>query len=113
MPAILAVGAMITCPHGAPMNLVPSQTRVLVNNVPAFTIADKGPIAGCPFMIPVGPAMKPQPCMVNTWMMGSLRVLIGGKPALLQSSVGLCSSAEQIPAGPPIIGPAPPRVEAL
>ena len=31
------------------------------------------------------------------------RVLVGGQPALLQTSTGLCLSAEQIPQGPPTV----------
>ena len=30
-----------------------------------------------------------------------MRVTVGGQPAILQTSTGLCLSAEQIPQGPP------------
>jgi hypothetical protein len=35
------------------------------------------------------------------WLVPAARVLVGGQPAILQSSTGLCQSIEQIPAGPP------------
>jgi hypothetical protein len=45
--------------------------------------------------------IKPQPCMTVRWLMGATVAKQGGVPLLLQNSVGLCFSADQIPAGPP------------
>ena len=47
------------------------------------------------------------------WTVPATRVLINGQPALLQTSTGLCLSAEQIPQGPPIITVTQTRVSAI
>jgi hypothetical protein len=57
-------------------------------------------VAGCAFTVPPG---KPQPCVKVQWMVPATRVRIGGQFAILQSSSGLCQSAEQIPGGPPSV----------
>jgi hypothetical protein len=99
MPGFLVqVGATAMCPHAGQVSIVSSNTRVLLGGQPAATLADQFLIAGCPFTIP--PA-KPQPCVKVQWLAPATRVLIGGQPAILQTSSGLCLSAEQIPQGPP------------
>ena len=55
---------------------------------------------GCAFTVPPS---KPQPCLKVQWLVPAARVLVGGQPAILQSSSGLCLSAEQIPQGPPSV----------
>jgi uncharacterized Zn-binding protein involved in type VI secretion len=96
---LLHVGATAICPHGGQVTIIPSSPRVLVSGQPVATLADTTLVAGCAFT--VGP--KPQPCIKVQWIAGAVRVLIGGQPALLQTSLGLCLSAEQIPAGPPTV----------
>jgi uncharacterized Zn-binding protein involved in type VI secretion len=99
MPGFLVqVGATAMCPHAGQVSIVSSNTRVLLGGQPAATLGDQFLIAGCPFTIP--PA-KPQPCVKVQWLAPATRVLIGGQPAILQTSSGLCLSAEQIPQGPP------------
>lgn len=99
MPGFLFhVGATALCPHGGQVSVVPSSPRVLVGGQPVATMADTYPIAGCAFTVP-GP--KPQPCVTVRWLVPATRVLVGGQPAILQTSTGLCQSAEQIPQGPP------------
>ena len=97
---LLHVGASCTCPHGGQVTLQTSNARVLVNGTPALTLADLSPVAGCAFTVPPS---KPQPCVTARFSVGAARVFINGVPALLNTSVGLCSSAEQIPQGPPLI----------
>jgi hypothetical protein len=41
-----------------------------------------------------------------------MRVTAGGSPVILQSSSGLCKSAEQIPGGPPSVTVTQVRVSA-
>lgn len=91
------------CPHGASVTTVSSNTRVMVSGLPVATLADTSTIAGCPFQIPVGAGTKPQPCVRVQWLVPATRVMVNGQPALLQTSAGLCLSAEQIPQGPPTI----------
>ena len=110
MPFILNSTSVMTCPHAGQASHVPSQQRVLVQGAPALVLSDQGMIAGCPFTIP-GP--KPSPCTTLRWTVGATRVLAGGQPVLLQSSVGLCNSPEQAPQGPPIISVVQPRVQGM
>jgi hypothetical protein len=96
---LLHVNATVTCPHGAPATVLPAQSRVLLNGQPASAIADLHTVTGCPFNI----SGKPQPCVTIRWVVPSTRIRINGSPAVLQSSVGLCQSPEQVPQGPPNI----------
>jgi len=105
---VFHVGATALCPHGGQVQVISSNTRVLVNGMPVATVADQCLVAGCAFT--VGP--KPQPCVRVQWLVPAARVLINGQPALLQTSTGLCLSPEQIPQGPPNIVATQPRVSA-
>lgn len=97
---LLHVGAAAQCPHAGQVSVVTSNTRVLVSGQPVATLADTYPIVGCVFTVP-GP--KPQPCLTVRWLVPAARVRVNGSPALLQTSAGLCQSAEQIPQGPPTV----------
>ncbi len=103
------VGASAICPHGGQVSVVSGNTRVLVNGLPVALVSDTFPIAGCVFTIP-GP--KPQPCVLARFLVPATRVLINGQPALLQTSSGICQSAEQLPQGPPSIVATQTRVTA-
>lgn len=94
----MQVGATVLCPHGGQATIVPSQVRAMAGT-PVATLPDTTLVAGCVFT--VGP--KPQPCVMVRWLVPAGRVVLGGLPALVQSSTGLCFSAEQIPQGPPVI----------
>jgi uncharacterized Zn-binding protein involved in type VI secretion len=108
MPGPLVhLGATIFCPHGGPVNIIPTNTRVLVSGQPVATLGDTYLVAGCAFTIP-GP--KPQPCVRVQWLVPATRVFVNGQPAILQTSAGLCLSAEQIPQGPPVVAVTQPRV---
>jgi uncharacterized Zn-binding protein involved in type VI secretion len=108
MPGPLVhLGATIFCPHGGPVNIIPTNTRVLVSGQPVATLGDTYLVAGCAFTIP-GP--KPQPCVRVQWLVPATRVFVNGQPAILQTSAGLCLSAEQIPQGPPVVAATQPRV---
>lgn len=101
------VGATAICPHGGQVSVIPTSPRVFVGGQPVATMGDQYLIGGCAFTIP-GP--KPQPCVRVQWLVPAARVLAGGRPVLLQSSTGLCQSAEQIPQGPPSVVATQPRV---
>lgn len=106
---VVHVGAVGMCPHAGPLSIVSSNSRVLVSGMPVATVADQFIVAGCVFTVP-GP--KPQPCVAARWLTPATRVLVNGTPPVLQSSTGLCTSAEQIPQGPPAIVSTQPRVSA-
>lgn len=95
---VFHVGATALCPHGGPVSTVATQARVRVSGQPVATLADTYLIAGCAFTVP-GP--KPQPCVKVQWLVPAQRVRVGGQPVILQTSSGLCQSAEQIPQGAP------------
>jgi hypothetical protein len=104
MPGFLVhVGAQGTCPHAGQVTFTTTNARVLVSGQPAVTVSDVFTVAGCPFQIPIGTGTKPQPCVTGRWLVPSTRILINGQPAILQTSTGLCQSAEQIPQGPPTV----------
>lgn len=109
---IYHVGAMGMCPHSGQMTTAPGNPRVMVSGQPVVTMSDISTIVGCPFQIPVAPGVKPQPCITVQWLTPATRVTVGGMPVLLQTSTGLCKSAEQIPQGPPTITTNQPRVTA-
>jgi hypothetical protein len=94
------VGATAMCPHGGQVSTVPGSPRVLLGGQPAATMGDTFLVAGCAFTVPPG---KPQPCVKVQWLVPATRVRVGGQFAILQSSSGLCQSAEQIPGGPPSV----------
>ncbi len=104
MPDFLAhVGMTAICPHGSAINVISSNVRVKVMGQPVACLGDTFIVAGCPFQIPVGVGTKPQPCLTVQWLMPAIRVKVMGRPAILNSSVGLCLSPEQIPQGPPAV----------
>jgi len=115
MPGLfMHANATVQCTHGAPANIIPTQTRVLVNGLPVALITDQVVVAGCPFTLP---PPKPQPCVTVKWLMPSARVLINGQAAMVISAPGagpgLCQSAEQIPQGPPMVSAVQTRVTAM
>ena len=101
------VGAAAICPHGGQITTMKTGLpRVFAANQPVATVADQFMVAGCVFTVPPG---KPQPCVTARWLMPAIRVFVDNSPAVLQSSAGLCQSAEQIPGGPPSVLATQPR----
>ena len=101
------VGATAICPHAGQVTTIPTNPRVLVSGMPVATMGDTFLVGGCAFTLPGG---KPQPCVKVQWLVPATRVLVNGQPVILQTSVGLCQSAEQIPQGPPTVVATQPRV---
>jgi len=66
-------------------------------------LTDTHTVSGCPFQVPAPSGTKPQPCVTVMWQVGATQTKVNSTPVLLQSSVGLCYSAEQIPQGPPSV----------
>jgi hypothetical protein len=98
---LLHLAAVMACPHASgQVKAVTTNTRVLATGSPVLTVADTFTIAGCAFTVPPS---KPQPCMRVQWSAPATRVFVNGTPALLQTSIGICLSADSIPAGPPTI----------
>ena len=96
MPApILQFGCSMQCPHGAPVQVVPSQSRLRLGGAAALLASDGFVVIGCPFVL----GLKPQPCVAVQWVGPAQRVEVGGAAVLLGSSTGLCKSAEGIVQG--------------
>ncbi len=117
MPGLLLHGlADLKCPHGVPAQIVATQPRVLVSGMQVALMTDLITAMGCPFTVPPG---KPQPCALAKWLMPTTRVLVNGSPAMVTPppgpgpGPGLFQSADQIPAGPPILGVVQTRVIAM
>jgi hypothetical protein len=105
---MLQAGCTMKCPHGGTVQAIPSQSKVLLNGAPVLLVSDLAMVAGCAFT--VGP--KPQPCLTVQWSAPATRVTINGTAPLLQTSIGLCKSAEGIPQGMVLIVSTQPKASA-
>ena len=89
---ILQQGCTIRCLHGGMVNVTNTNKRVKVGGDYALLSTDTYNVVGCPFTLPNG---KLQPCVTVAWQGAAEKVKAAGKPVLLQTSVGVCKSAEQ------------------
>ena len=96
------------CPHGGQVQVVPSQTRMTLGGQPALLVSDLMVIVGCPFTV----GTKYQPCVTVEWTGPTVRAKINGQPLLLQTSIGLCKSAESVPQGTVLISGVQTKVKA-
>jgi hypothetical protein len=90
LPFILNANARLICAHGGQVMVIPKQVQVLVGGAPALAEPDLlgSPIVGCP--IPPTPATKPCTTVVSSMPGGaSMKVMVGGRPALLDTFQGL------------------------
>jgi hypothetical protein len=107
----LHVGAGVQCTHLAPASGQTGNARVFVGTTPVITAPDLHTVSGCPFAA----GSKSQPCVTIRWAPAA-RVFISGQPAVVQmtgTGQGTCSSAEQIPQGPPVIASIQTRVTGM
>jgi hypothetical protein len=110
---IVNVTSTVNCSHGAKATIAPGQPRVKIGGQFAAVLRDMTSVAGCPFQVPVGAGTKPQPCVKIQWTVPAARVKVNRQFVLVQSSTGICQSAEQIPQGPPVIAATQVRVKAM
>jgi hypothetical protein len=89
---LLHAGATVLCAHGGQALPTAPSPRVLVSGQPVTTQPAPYTVAGCPFVPPAA-----GPCVTAQWVVGAVRVLAGGQPVLLQSSVAVCA-----PTGTPL-----------
>ncbi|WP_117190424.1 hypothetical protein [Rhizobium terrae] len=94
---ILTALSQAQCTHAAKASFIATSSKVLVDNGPVVLSGDQVPIAGCPFTVPTG---KPQPCVKGVLSQPAVKVMVEGKPAMLQGPADMGQSAEQIPGGP-------------
>jgi hypothetical protein len=101
MIPIVTTHSSAQCPHGGTVNLTTTSDAVCrIDGGYALLLTDVHTVAGCPFQKP-GPV--PSPCVTVRWLTGATQSKVNQTAVLLQTSSGLCYSAEQIPQGPPII----------
>lgn len=98
MIPILTTVSTVMCPHGGMAQLVTTNTEALVDGAPMLLITDMHPIVGCPFT-PVAYS----PCVVIHWLTAATRTTVRNVPVLLQTSVGLCLNAAQVPQGTAVV----------
>lgn len=98
MIPILTTASTVTCPHGGMAQLFTSNTVALVDGSPVLLQTDIHPITGCPFT-PVAYS----PCVTIRWVTGATQTMVNNVPVLLQTSVGICQNAAQVPQGPAIV----------
>jgi hypothetical protein len=91
--SVLHVGATVLCAHGGQATPAAPFPRVLVGGQPVTTITVPYVIAGCPF-----PLVSGGPCVTGQWVIGSVRVLAGGVPLVIQSGTAIC-----VPTGTPLL----------
>jgi hypothetical protein len=104
---LLDAATQIACPHGGQGVAAPSNQKVLLGGSPALVSTDTVTIAGCSFNI----SGSPSPCVAVQWMVPANRVTIEGTPALLSSSVALCTNAASVPQGTGVLSGFQTRVQ--
>ncbi len=99
MIPLLTTASTVICPHAGQALLTTSDTQAIVLGAPVLLLSDQHSIVGCSF----APGGVPSPCLTIQWLTGATQSTIAGIPALLQTSVGLCLNALQVPQGPAIV----------
>ena len=94
----LTAGSTLQCPHGAAVQITPSNAHAKAGGDLLATAADTFVISGCPF----APGGTPMPCLTVQWTVTDQQVTAGAA-TLDQSSVGLCLNAAQAPQGPVVV----------
>jgi len=97
--AVLTTASTLLCPHGGRVLATSTNALATAQGAALLLATDMLAVVGCPFA--VGP--KSQPCVTVRWLGGSTQAAVGGTPMVLQSSVGLCFSAEQAPQGAVVV----------
>lgn len=94
---VLTAMTQANCPHGGKVTFPSTATKVLIDAAPPLIVPDKGVVTGCAFTVP--PAV-PQPCVIGLLPQAAAKVMVEGRPVVLQSPGDLCQSA--VPQGPVI-----------
>lgn len=99
MGFILNSNSVIMCPHGGMVVHTPlSGTSYRIDGRPPMLMEDLYQIAGCPFNPQYG-----GPCCQVRWVTASNLLVVKGRFALIESSVGMCLSVSGVSNGPAIV----------
>lgn len=108
MIPILTTTSTVMCPHAGQAQLITTNTEALVDGAPVLLQTDVHPIVGCTFT-PVAYS----PCVSIRWVTGAVQTKIREVPVLLQTSVGLCLNAAQVPQGVAIVAQVQQRAKCI
>lgn len=89
---IVHLGAVVQCAHGGVAQPTAPAPRVLVNGMPAVTLASPYVVAGC------GLTGSAPPCVTGQFITAATRVLVDGVPVLVTSGQAVCA-----PSGGPLL----------
>jgi hypothetical protein len=109
MPMI-TTAATVMCPHGGTVQLSTANSTVTADGAAVCLLSDSHTVTGCPFTLPSG---TPSPCTSVQWSAPATRSTVAGAAPLLQTSVGLCVSAAQVPQGPAVVASTQTLVKGL
>jgi hypothetical protein len=110
---LLNADADVKCTHiSGSVKGRPGASRVKVARSAVVTAGDAYLVSGCLFTLPP-PVPKPQPCIQTNWFVTATRVKVEGKFVILSTSAGICTTAEQIPQGPPVVMVVQQRVKGI
>ena len=98
MIPILTTSSLVMCPHGGVAQLSTTNTEALVDSAPMLLQTDLHPVVGCPF----APGAY-SPCVSIRWVTAATQTALHNVPVLLQTSVGLCLNAAQVPQGTAVV----------
>ncbi len=96
---MLTTTSTVMCPHFGQALLTTADTQALVDGAPVLLLTDRHAIVGCTF----APGGVPSPCVQIQWLTGATQATVQNVPVLLQTSVGLCLNALQLPQGPAVV----------
>jgi hypothetical protein len=106
---ILQLGCIIQCPHKGIATVNPINTRVTAGGAYLLLATDSYTIAGCTFIL----GNSPHPCVTIEWQAPAQRVKVNGQPVLLETSLGICKAADQVPQGPAQVSGVQKRVKGM
>ncbi|OAN36923.1 hypothetical protein [Mycolicibacterium iranicum] len=92
---LLTTASTIMCPHLGSAQLMTADVVAVADGTAILLETDVHVVVGCIFTV----GAKYSPCVRIEWTGGSDTVSIGGTPALVESSIGKCISAENAPQG--------------
>jgi hypothetical protein len=99
MPNLLSSSAIMMCPHGGMVSVIPANTRVTAAGGPLIGATDTYLIAGCPFVV----GIVPHPCVQVQWVQPDARSQVNGDFTLSEESTGLCIAPDMAVQGTVLI----------
>jgi hypothetical protein len=99
MNPVLATDSVIKCPHGGTAYLTTSNAVFSINGKAVLIETDVHTVINCFHHI----ATLFSPCVKIRWSGGATKLLIGGTPVLIKSSIGDCLNTQNHVQGTAVI----------